>query len=123
MTVGWKLDDAARARLLELVPPRWPVPVADHVTLRSGELLPAAAEIVGIGEADDGEGVQALIVTVDGTTLRPDGGTYHITWSLDRDRGRKAVESNALIGRHGWRPLVQALPVSAAPARWTWVDP
>ena len=123
MTVGWKLDDAARTRLLVIVPPRWGVSIADHITLRLEEPLPPHAEIVAIGEVDDGAGVQALVVTVDGTTKRPDGGTYHITWSLDRARGRKAVESNAVIARHGWRPLAQSLRVDAAPASWTWVDP
>lgn len=125
-TVGWMLDRADRERLLTIMPPRWPVAIADHVTLRSGdavEPLPLPAEVAIIGEADDGAGVQALVVTVDGTSERPDGGTYHITWSLDRARGRKAVESNAVIAQLGWRPFLQACPVAVTPARWTWVDP
>src|SRR3546814_9902597 len=50
---------------------------------------------------DDGEGLQALIVSIDGSTDRPDGSTYHITWSLDRSRGRKAVQSNDVIAERG----------------------
>jgi hypothetical protein len=33
--------------------------------------------------ADDGEGIQALLVSVDGKKVKPDGFPYHITWSLD----------------------------------------
>ena len=122
MSVGWKLEGEAREALLAAVPPRWPVPIADHVTLPGTLDLPPPAAIVIVGEADDGAGVQALVVTVNGTSERPDGGTFHITWSLDRARGRRAVESNAVIARFGWRPL-GPLPVATAPARWTWIDP
>lgn len=122
MSVGWKLDTRARELLLQTHPPRWPVPIADHVTLPGAEDLPAPAHIVIVGETDDGAGVQALVVTVDGTSKRPDGDTYHVTWSLDRARGRRAVESNAVIARCGWH-AVQAAEVATVPARWTWVDP
>ena len=52
--------------------------------------------------ADDGRGVQALVVRIDCAVARPDGSTYHVTWSLDRSRGRKPVDSNEVIRRHGW---------------------
>src|SRR3546814_13760953 len=106
---GWKLDRNVRAQLLERFPPTWPDVIADHVTLQAGasanEPLPAqeAAEIVG--KVDDGVGLQALIVSIDGRTDRPDGSTYHITWSLDRSRGRTAIQSNDVIaerGREAW---------------------
>ena len=45
---------------------------------------------------DSGEGIQALVCEVDGTTKRPDGGTYHITWSLDPEKFAP-VDSNELI--------------------------
>ena len=122
MSVGWKLAPASRASLLATVPPRWPVPIADHVTLPEVSDLPAPAAIAVVGIADDDAGVQALVVTVDGTHERPDGGTFHITWSLDRARGRRAVESNAVIATRGWRPI-EPVPVETSPARWTWVDP
>ena len=126
MTIGWLLDRSDRDSLLALVAPRWPVTIADHITLRSGgqdEPLPASVVVYIIGEADDGAGVQALIAEVDGSTKRPDGGAYHITWSLDRAYGRRAVDSNAVIAQHGWRAFAAPLPVAVTPARWTWVDP
>jgi hypothetical protein len=107
MVIGWKLDRAQRSDLLERFPPKFPETVADHVTLRprvarDAELpCETAGEIVG--RIDDDAGVEAMVVQIDGTTGRPDGSTYHITWSLGR--GRKARESNDVIARLGWQPI------------------
>jgi hypothetical protein len=96
-----------------------PIAVADHVTLAAGvggdHPLPIGdrGEIVGI--ADDGAGVQAMVVRIGGTTDRPDGSTYHITWSLGL--GRKAVECNDVIRRLGWRSLDAPIAIRLAPTR------
>lgn len=99
---GWKLYPEDRARLLGRFEPRYAQTVADHVTLKSDDTRPPPADTVGrvIGVADDGDGVQALVVEIGGTTNRPSGGTYHITWSLAE--GRQAKESNKVIGERGW---------------------
>jgi hypothetical protein len=118
---GWKLDRRERKHLLARFPPVWPDVVADHVTLdaqaRTGTAPPDAnrAEIVGV--IDDGDGLQAMVVSIDGTTDRPDGSTYHITWSLDRSKGRQPVESNRVIADRGWRPLDSPVPIRLIPAR------
>lgn len=122
MTVtGWKLNRHDRDALLERFPPAWPDLVADHITLDADaafdDPLPLATQAEIVGSIDDGEGVQALVVAIDGTTDRPDGSTYHITWSLDRGRGRKAVESNHVIRKLGWRPLDAAVSICIEPAR------
>ena len=57
-----------------------------------------------------------LVVAIDGTTDRPDGSTYHISWSLDPARGRRAVQSNEVIRRCGWVALDQPVPVKLTPA-------
>lgn len=115
------LDRAERTRLLERFPPEWPDVVADHVTLdaRAGASapLPGAGRAEIVGMASDGKGLRALVVAIDGGTERRDGNTYHITWSLDRKRGRKPVESNDMIARQGWRPLDRPLPIRIIPAR------
>lgn len=104
---GWELPADERSRLLALIPPRYERLVADHVTLQFGagpqEPLPTATEAEVIGCADDGDGVQAVVVAIDGTSDRPDGSTYHITWSLEPNR--RAVESNDVIRDYGWRPV------------------
>ncbi len=120
--IGWKLDREDRAALLDRFPPEWPDVDADHITLdaRADEDTPLPGEVRAeiVGSADDGRGLQAMVVAVDGTTDRPDGSTYHITWSLDRAQGRKPVESNEVIAAQGWRPLEQAVPITVTPARW-----
>jgi hypothetical protein len=119
---GWKLDVGDRERLLERFRPLFPDVVADHVTLRTGTnaSTPLPRETSGevVGEIDDEVGVQALVVRIGGTTDRSDGSTYHITWSLDRSRGRRPVESNAVIAKLGWRSLATPIPIELHPARF-----
>jgi hypothetical protein len=120
--IGWKLDEEQRKELLLQFPPRYPDVVADHVTLASrvaeGSEAPSetTAEIVGRG--DDGEGVEALVVRIEGTSDRPGGGTYHITWSLDKARERRAKESNDVIARLGWQEFELPMPVLLQPSCW-----
>ena len=113
--VGWKVDEDQRPSLLERFPSRYERTVADHVTLKLGAGLKLPTETEGeiVGEADDSQGVQALVVAIGGTTDRPDGSTYHITWSLEP--GREAKESNDVIREHGWRKLAQPVPVRLHP--------
>lgn len=114
--VGWAVDRTEREALLKRFPPRYPQVVADHVTLKFGVTdmtLPAETSGQIVGEADDGQGVQALVVAIGGTTDRPDGSTFHITWSLRP--GRKAKESNDVIAEHGWRALEAPVRVSLEP--------
>jgi hypothetical protein len=119
---GWKLYPEERERLLGRFKPLFPDVIADHVTLRTGtdQKTPLPHETKGeiVGETDDGAGVQALVVRIGGTTDRSDGSTYHITWSLDRARGRRPVESNEVIAKGGWRPIAEPTPVRLKPARF-----
>ncbi|GLV23283.1 hypothetical protein TomMM35A_31230 [Sphingobium sp. TomMM35A] len=120
--IGWKLDEAERSSLLDRFPPLWPDVIADHITLASGvpqdAPLPEPQQAEIVGSISDGEGLQALIVVVGGNSGRPDGGTFHITWSLDRSRGRQAVQSNDVIADLGWRRLPEPVPIKTAPARF-----
>ena len=120
--IGWKLDEAERSSLLDRFPPLWPDVIADHITLASGvpqdAPLPEPQQSEIVGSISDGEGLQALIVVVGGNSGRPDGGTFHITWSLDRSRGREAVQSNDVIADLGWRRLPEPVPIKTAPARF-----
>jgi hypothetical protein len=119
---GWKLESSDRDKLLVRFEPLFPDVIADHVTLRTGtdHKTPLPGETRGevIGEIDDGAGVQALVVKIGGTANRADGSTYHITWSIDRARGRRPVESNDVIAQLGWRSLPEPVPVRLKPARF-----
>ena len=113
--VGWKLDRTERVELLRDHPPRYAKAVADHVTLKVGsKQLPNDVQASIVGHTDDGEGVEAMVVAIDGTTDRPDGSTYHITWSLGP--GREAKESNDVLKERGWRELDHPLPITLTPS-------
>jgi hypothetical protein len=122
MTLGWKLDAAERERLLLQFPPTWPDVIADHVTFQPppGEKPPQVYDTRGevVGITDDGHGVQALVVSIDGTTNRPDGSIYHITWSIDVGLGRHPIDSNAVLKRQGWRSIDQPIPVRLTASKW-----
>jgi hypothetical protein len=117
---GWKLPPNERERLLARFPPRYENVIADHVTLRVGATretpLPRTPEARIVGRADDGRSLECLVVQLDGTTDRPDGSTYHITWSLGP--GRKARESNDVLREQGWNPLTAPIDVELEPARF-----
>ena len=115
--VGWELPPSERARLLNEFPASYSRVVAHHCTLKFGvtidEPLPTAQQGQIVGVADDGMGVQALVLRIDGTSARPGGGVYHITWSLGL--GRKPMESNHVIARQGFTPVQPAIPVRLTP--------
>jgi hypothetical protein len=118
---GWKLPETERELLLRRFPPKYENVVADHVTLRVGADAdtplpnePNSSRIVG--RADDGESLECLVVELDGTTDRPDGSTYHITWSLGPDR--RARESNEVLRDQGWDFIEAPIPVELNPARF-----
>lgn len=118
---GWKLHPDDRAALLARFPALFQDVIANHVTLDAdaGPDTPLPVETSGevVGETDDSAGVQALVVAIGGTTDRPDGSSYHLTWSIDRAAGRRAIESNDVIRERGWRRLAAPIPIRLQPAR------
>ena len=119
--IGWKLDRLQRAKLLERFPPRYRDAIADHVTLKSNserDELPGPAASAIVGRADDGDSLECMVVTINGTIDRPDGSTFHITWSLDKSKGRQARESNDVLKQRGWSNLPEPLPIKLEPARF-----
>jgi len=118
--IGWKLDRQQREQLLACFAPRYADTIADHVTLATdaaARALPEPVVAAIVGHADDETGLEAMVVEVDGTTDRPDGSTFHITWSLDKASGRRARESNDLLKR-GWTRFDQAIAIRVEPARF-----
>ena len=117
---GWKLPREERERLLKRFPPKYGEVIADHVTLRTGATpetpLPPQREARIVGYCSDGNSLECLVVELDGTTDRPDGSTYHITWSLGP--GRKARESNDVLRDKGWEPIGRPIDIDLQPARF-----
>ncbi len=117
---GWKLPRDERERLLERFPPLYETVVADHVTLNVGANaqtpLPREVQAQIIGRADDGDSLECLVVRIGDTTERPDGSTFHITWSLGP--ARKAKESNDVLRDAGWEHIDKPIPIELEPARF-----
>ena len=117
--IGWLLAEDDREKLLQQFPPKFEKTVAHHVTLKSDaerDPLPNDVKAEVVGRTGDESGVEAMVVAIDGTTGRPDGSTYHITWSLGD--GRRARESNDVIRERGWQKLDQPIPVRLQPGRF-----
>ncbi|HQS97933.1 MAG: hypothetical protein B7X90_08300 [Novosphingobium sp. 17-62-19] len=117
MTIGWKITRECRADLLRHTPPTYQRVIADHVTLSivgSEPPAPVSTAMI-VGRADDGAGVEAMVVALNGSTARPDGKVWHITWSLADDR--TARESNDVIAAQGWTATEQRFLV-LEPAVW-----
>ena len=116
---GWKLPRDDREALLARFPPKYDIVVADHVTLRVGATsqtpLPRKPQARVVGRADDKRSLECLVVELDGTTDRPDGSTYHITWSLGP--GRNARESNDVLRDRSWDPI-NPIDIELEPARF-----
>ena len=94
--------------------------MADHITLkaqvvRDAELPPETHGAI-VGRSDDLKGVEALVVRMIDSTDRPDGSTYHVTWSLGE--GRRAQESNDVIAAQGWQPVDPPVPIRLQPQRF-----
>lgn len=117
--IGWTLDARDRAALLDRFPPRYARVVAHHVTLATEAANrdpPPPVRAAIVGHADDGHGVEAMVVTIDGDTARPDGSTFHITWSLGERR--RARESNVVIKDRGWQAFDDPIAITLTPARF-----
>lgn len=102
MYTGYLLSETSRIELLEKFPPKYKRVIAHHITEAFG--VPADIEPPNIpdsvkvtGYIDSGDGVEGLLVSVNGSNVRPDGSKYHITWSLDE--GRKPVETNIYVDK------------------------
>ena len=117
--IGWLLVEDDRERLLEEFQPRYENLVAHHVTLKTDapdDPMPRPVRAQIVGRADDEAGVEAMVVSIDGSTDRPDGSTYHITWSLGE--GRRARESNDVLKRRGWVEFPRPIPIRLEPGRF-----
>lgn len=119
MYTAYVLDDATRSKLAQRFPPRYSKFIGHHVTVQFGvpanAEAPDQADIRVIGHADSGDGLEALVVMVNGQKYREDGSMYHITWSLDPESGYKPVDSNELL-RSKVYTIVRHIPITTEPA-------
>jgi len=117
--LGYKLSDASREELLKRFPPKYSDVKAGHVTLKfpaapEDAIPPAPRSARVIGYADGGDGVEAVVVEIDGSIQRPDGRTFHITLSVDPARGKESADANDLLKEHGCE-RVPAMDIALEP--------
>jgi len=118
MYTAYVLDKKSRRELAKKFPPKHDEFIGHHITVNFGvpkgtpkPSQPKKVEVVGYANNDDG--LEALVVAVNGKTDRPGGSKYHITWSLNRSEGFKPVHSNKLISK-GYEKI-DPIPITITP--------
>lgn len=100
MYTAYVLTEESRDMLQERFPPQYSKFIGHHITINFGvpadTEVPENAQIKVVGRKDSGDGLEVLVVSVNGSTQRENGGIYHITWSLDPDK-YAPKDSNALL--------------------------
>ena len=101
MFVVYDLSQEAKTEILRKFSPAYDKVVLDHITAQFGvpddvPPPPTPKKVEVCGYFNSGDGVEGLLVSVDGSTARPDGGKYHITLSLGAGAdGEKRKSSDA----------------------------
>lgn len=115
---AYVLTDETREQLADRFNPKYEKVIAHHVTVQFGvpkdTAAPEPANLKVVGYVDSGDGLEALVVSVNGETTRADGSTYHITWSLDPSK-YAPKDSNDLLKRKRFT-LVKSIPITTVPA-------
>lgn len=114
----YRLTEISKNKLLRAFPKQYKKLIAHHITEKFGDVdqsdIPSDANVQVIGHADSEDGLEALVVTVNGNLRREDGSIYHITWSLDPAK-YKPVDSNKLIMDGNWYRLYYKILISTEP--------
>ena len=81
----YRLADTARVELMTVFVPRFPKMICEHVThkfyVKENEpILNATVRLIGYKSCD---GLECLVVEVNGNSVRSDGSLYHITLSYN----------------------------------------
>lgn len=110
------VDPVDRDKLAERFPPKFPELIGHHITHRFGvrpdpdTAYGTSVSVMLIGYSCNEGGLEAFTVSVNGSTHRPDGKIYHLTWSLDRSKGFKPVDSGDLV-RSNSQPINPPIPL------------
>lgn len=116
MYTAYVLTEQSVNKLKGLFNQDYPDFIGHHITVEFGVLKdhplpPETDDIVVIGLASE-NGVQAFVVAIDGSVERSDGSLYHITWSIDKSKGKRPVDSNGIIRK---AKSVQPIKIKAKP--------
>ena len=114
---AYVLDQSSRDVLEKRFPPKYPKFIGHHVTVQhpveKDAELPPSAQLKVVGYVDSEDGLEALVVAINGNSTRPDGKIYHITWSLDPAK-YSPVDSNAVLKAKRFT-IIRAIPIATKP--------
>jgi hypothetical protein len=117
MYTSYVLSPKTKKHLLKKFPPLYSKQIGHHVTVNFGvtpdHALPGIANLKVIGYKNNVEGIEALVVSVNGSIKRPDGKIFHITWSLDPTKF-KPQDSNVLLVHEDYT-LVMPIIITTTP--------
>jgi hypothetical protein len=124
MYVGYQLTDRSVAKLMEIFPPSYSRVFGHHITTKFGttnkeDIPPYTEDVQVVGYADSGDGIEALVVSINDDTTKEDGNLFHITWSLDPEK-YKPVDSNALVKNY---KKIDPISISVTPRMFTGKTP
>jgi|WetSurSiteA1Bulk_404760.scaffolds.fasta_scaffold00002_62 hypothetical protein len=113
--IQFDIHPVDRKKLLKTFKPKYKDVFADHITheisASEGDKRPKVKGARIIGHVDNGEDLEALVAKVGSNLKRPDRGQYHVTLSLDKDKGRNPVDSNDIISDLGYKKLRKSIPI------------
>lgn len=120
MYTAYQLTESSRQSILALFKPKYSSVICHHITVKFGvpsnaPLPPKTKDIQVVGYIDNKDGLEVLLVSIDGKTDRENGQKYHITLSIDRDKGYKPVDSNKVIEETKNIMKVNGLSIDAKP--------
>lgn len=113
---GYSLNDVSRSMLKVLFPPSHDRFIGEHITevfgVGDNAKLPKPPNDVKVIGYYRNNLVEFFTVSIDGKTDRPNGGKYHITWSINESKGAKPVDSNKYIEL---AEKIDPIPIEATP--------
>ena len=115
--LAFVLDNASREKLIKQFPPSQEKVFCHHVTLKffnvtddDVQLWENVNKAYVVAYVADSY-LEAFVVDLKSNTTREDGGTYHVTHSLDPAH-RKPVDSNRLIKSKEWVKLQTQISIT-----------
>jgi len=126
MYAGYQLSEYSKNKLLKLFPPKYSRIYAHHITTRFGtnnkdDIPPYTEDVQVVGYADSSDGIEALIVSINGDSKKDDGNLFHITWSLDPNH-YQPFDSNKVVKQFGVT-LPTPTPIQVEPKLFTATTP
>lgn len=116
MYTGYEISKRSRELLHKKYPPQYETFLGHHITEKFGvpddHPPPDNPGKVFVIAKLEGEGIEGFLVSLGGQIDRPGGGRYHLTWSLDKTKGVKPVDTNKLVYDPKW---IEPIEITVTP--------